>query len=239
MPRKKISLGAQAIGTKAQPITREPLSRERIEVEALRLIEQDGLEAFSTRRLGAALGCEAMSIYNHFSSKAHILDALVDRVLSTIPLPERQESPALRIRELTRQWRLMARRHPHLYPWLALHRWDSRVGVTFLGEILDCFAAAGFSDEVAARSFRALGYYMLGATLDEINGYAQGPSSLCPVSDEELERDFPVVARAGAYFAPSHFDRTFELGLDVMLVGLGLENQYNRNHSQASAEPDA
>lgn len=202
---------------------REPLSRERIEIEALNLIEQEGFEAFSTRRLGKALGCEAMSIYNHFPSKAHILDALVDRVLATIQIPDRQGTPAQRIRALAYQWRLMARQHARLYSWLALHRWNSRVGVGFLGEILDCFVAAGLDDEAAARSFRTLGYYMLGATLDEISGYAQGPSSLRPVSDAELARDFPMVARAGAFFTPEHFDRTFELGLNVMLSGLGLE----------------
>ncbi|MCY1309288.1 hypothetical protein D9M70_593670 [compost metagenome] len=53
--------------------------------------------------------------------------------------------------------------------------------------------------------------------------YAEGSSSLHAVSDEELEQDFPVVARAGAYFAPEHFDRTFELGLQVVLEGLGFE----------------
>lgn len=202
---------------------RAPLTRERIETEALRLIEQDGFEAFSTRRLGKALGCEAMSIYKHFPSKAHILDALVDRVLSTIQLPDRQSTPAQRVRELAYQWRAMARRHAQLYPWLALHRWNSRVGVGFLGEILDCFVAAGLDDESASRGFRALGYYMLGATLDEISGYARGTSSLDPVGDEELARDFPMVARAGEFFSPEHFDRTFELGLGVMLKGLGLE----------------
>ena len=223
MPHKKNRPAAEAAAAKTKAPAREPLSRERIEIEALCLIEQDGFEAFSTRRLGKALGCEAMSIYNHFPSKAHILDALVDRVLSTIPIPDRQGTPGQRIREITGQWRAMARRHAHLYPWLALHRWNSRIGVGFLGEILDCFVAAGLDDEAASRGFRALGYYMLGATLDEISGYAQGPSALCPVSDEELARDFPMVARAGEFFSPEHFDCTFELGLDVMLKGLGLE----------------
>ncbi|MGA4632954.1 TetR/AcrR family transcriptional regulator [Pseudomonas solani] len=219
MPRKKSLPDA----TTTQPSVREPLTRERIETEALRLIEQDGLEAFSTRRLGTALGCEAMSIYNYFPSKAHILDALVDRVLATVEFPSRGEAPARRLRALAVQWRQLARRHARLYAWLALHRWNSRTGVAFLGEILDCFKAAGLDDEAAARGFRALGYYLLGATLDEINGYAEGTSSLRPISDEELVQDFPFVARAGEYFKPEHFDRTFELGLDVLLAGLGIE----------------
>ncbi|EQM70040.1 TetR/AcrR family transcriptional regulator C-terminal domain-containing protein [Pseudomonas tohonis] len=219
MPRKKSLPDA----TTTQPSVREPLTRERIETEALRLIEQDGLEAFSTRRLGTALGCEAMSIYNYFPSKAHILDALVDRVLSTVEFPSRGEAPAHRLQALAVQWRQLARRHARLYAWLALHRWNSRTGVAFLGEILDCFKAAGLDDEAAARGFRALGYYLLGATLDEISGYAEGTSSLRPISDEELAQDFPLVTRAGEYFKPEHFDRTFELGLDVLLAGLGIE----------------
>ncbi|QRY77213.1 TetR/AcrR family transcriptional regulator [Pseudomonas sp. PDNC002] len=216
MPRKK------PITEESQSPAREPLTHERIETEALRLIEQEGLEGFSTRRLGTALGCEAMSIYNYFPSKAHILDALVDRVLSTVQFPSRDETAGARLRELVAQWRQLARQHARLYTWLALHRWNSRTGVAFLGEILDCFVAAGLDDEAAARGFRVLGYYVLGATLDEINGYAEGTSSLSPITDEELAEDFPLVSRAGEYFQPEHFDRTFELGLDVLLAGLGI-----------------
>lgn len=219
MPRKRTPTDVPPLETENQ---REPLTRERIELEALRLIEEAGLDAFSTRRLGVALGCEAMSIYNYFPSKAHILDALVDRVLSAIPTPNRRGTPVERIRELAHHWRQMARQHARLYAWLALHRWNSRAGVGFLAEILDCFLAAGLSDEEAARGFRVLGYYLLGATLDEINGYAEGTSSLHPLSDEELKRDFPAVARAGAFFSPEHFDRTFDLGLKVVLEGLNL-----------------
>lgn len=202
---------------------RPALSRERIELEALALIEREGLEAFSTRRLGQALGCEAMSLYHHFPSKAHVLDALVDRVLAALPVPERTLPPAERLRQLARHWRAMARRHARLYPWLALHRWNSATGVAFLAEILDALHAAGLDDEDAARAFRALGYYLLGATLDEASGYARGPSSLNPMSQDELEARFPAVARAGRWFVPAAFDLTFERGLDALLQGLGVE----------------
>jgi AcrR family transcriptional regulator len=217
----------------AQPEPRHPvnkrrtspriaLSRERIELEALALIERDGMDAFSTRRLGQALGCEAMSLYNHFPSKAHVLDALVDRVLAGIAIPDRALGAGERVGQLAHQWRAMARRHARFYPWLALHRWNSPTGIAFLGEVLDCFRAAGLSDEHAARGFRVLGYYMLGATLDEISGYAQGPSSLNPMSQEALQAQHPAVAQASRWFAPEHFDATFELGLNLVLEGLGV-----------------
>jgi AcrR family transcriptional regulator len=205
------------------PAPREALSRERIELEALRLIEQEGLEGFSTRKLGQALGCQAMSLYHHFPSKAHVLDALVDRVLAGIPIPPPALPPAQRLRQLAYSWREMARQSPRLYRWVALHRWNSATGIGFLAEILACFEAAGLGPERSARGFRVLGYYLLGATLDEIEGYAAGPSSLSPMDESRLCAEFPAVAQAGSYFTPEHFERTFVLGLDLLLSGLGLE----------------
>lgn len=208
---------------------RPALTRERIELEALALIAREGMEALSTRRLGEALGCQAMSLYNHFPSKAHVLDALVDRVLSSVPIPDRSLPAGRRLRLLALHWRAMARQHARFYPWLALHRWNSPTGIAFLGEILDCFRAAGLSEEAAARGFRVLGYYMLGATLDEISGYAHGPSSLNPMTDQELNARHPSVAKAGRYFTPEHFDKTFEVGLCCILQGLDIEPALSRS----------
>ena len=56
-----------------RPRPREPLTRERIVEAALAVVEAEGLAAFSTRKLGERLGCEAMSIYHHFPSKQHLL----------------------------------------------------------------------------------------------------------------------------------------------------------------------
>lgn len=201
---------------------REPLSRERIELAALALIGQSGLEAFSTRKLGEMLGCEAMSIYHHFPSKAHLLDALVDRVIGSLRVPPRELDSVERLRGLARGWREMALRHPRFFPMLSLHRLNSETGVGFLNEILLAFADAGLDRETAARLFRVLAYFLMGAALDEIAGYAQGPSSLKPIDEAELALRFPQIAAAGEFFAPAHFDRTFELGLDLFLKGAGL-----------------
>src|SRR5690242_9894008 len=59
-----------------------PLSRERIAAAAMALVDREGLDALSTRRLGEELGCEAMSIYHHFPNKAHLMDALIDLTLA-------------------------------------------------------------------------------------------------------------------------------------------------------------
>lgn len=202
---------------------RTPLTRERIEIEALALIDEDGIDAFSTRKLGKRLGCEAMSIYHYFPSKAHILDALVDRVLGGMPIPDKSMSPAQRLRAFVHGWRAFAHPHPRFYQWVTLHRGNSATGTQFLNEILACFYDAGLSPEQATRGFVVLGYYVQGALLDESAGFAKGPSSLAPVPPEILERDFPRLRLVGSIGTPEHFDETFELGFGALLRELGLE----------------
>ena len=74
------------------PSPRPPLTRERILAAALAVIDRDGLAGFSIRGLGASLGCEPMSVYHYFPSKAHLLDALVDEALASV-LSELSDSP--------------------------------------------------------------------------------------------------------------------------------------------------
>ncbi|RVC76143.1 TetR family transcriptional regulator, partial [Mesorhizobium sp. M4A.F.Ca.ET.022.05.2.1] len=83
--------------------------------------------------------------------------------------------------------------------------------------IIGVFEAGGFGPELSARLFRAAGYYLMGAILDETAGYAKGPSAVTTVSNEELARDFPSVVAAGAYFGTAGFDKTFDLGLEMLL----------------------
>ena len=226
IPRQRLPVAGEmgaTLGTRAHRAPRASLTRERIEIEALALIDAQGIEAFSTRKLGERLGCEAMSVYHHFPSKAHILDALVDRVLGGMPIPDKKLRPAARLRQFADGWRRISLRHPRFYLWLSLHQWNSATGVRFMSEMLACFTDAGLSPEMSVRGFRILGYYVQGATLDESSGYAQGHSSLSPMPQETLQRDYPQVANASKYSEPEHFDRTFDLGWDALLRGLGLE----------------
>jgi len=65
-----------------RPATKAPLSRDRVLRTALALVDERGLEALSMRKLAAALGVEAMSLYKHVANKDAILDGLLERVLA-------------------------------------------------------------------------------------------------------------------------------------------------------------
>lgn len=215
--KTKPAAAAKARSTPKGGRHKEALSRERIEQAALVLVNTEGLEGFSIRKLGEALGCEAMSLYHHFPSKAHILDALVDRLVAGIELPPPEVEAMARINAIAQGWRKLARQHPRFFPFLSMHRLNSATGVAFLEEIMRALQQAGFDNETAARLFRVVNYYLVGAALDEIAGYANGPASVNPVSDADLAEQFPAIAAAGRFFTPAEFDRTFEFGLARLL----------------------
>src|SRR3954447_1952665 len=72
----------------AEHATREPLSRERILREALRIADEGGVDALTMRRLGDELGFEAMSLYRHVANKNDLLDGMLDLVLTEWQLPD-------------------------------------------------------------------------------------------------------------------------------------------------------
>jgi AcrR family transcriptional regulator len=186
------------------------------------LVDRDGLQALSTRRLGDELGCEAMSIYHHFPSKAHLMDALVDLMLLGARVPSAAEEPdwLARLRRTAHDFRAMALRHPKFFPFFAVHRLNTMTGVAFVDAVIGILREAGFSDGDAARHFRGLGYYLMGAGLDETAGYAKGPSAAAPVPNEIIAANFKHLAAAAPHFQPVHFQATFESGLDMLLEGI-------------------
>lgn len=195
----------------------EPLNRERIVSAALDEIAEGGLAAFSIRKLGGRLGVEAMSIYHHFPSKQHLLDALIDHALASIERPPDDLPPIERLRHAMYGYRSMAHRFPTLYPLLAVHRLNTETGVRYIESTLVLVEAVLPDAELAARHFRTLGYFLAGACLDETSGYAHGPSAAEPVTDTFVAQECPRLLAAGRYFKQDQWDATFALGVETML----------------------
>jgi AcrR family transcriptional regulator len=195
-----------------------PLSPERIVSAALALVHADGLAGLTTRRLGQRLGCEAMSIYHHYPSKQHLLDALVDHAIASVEVPDAELSAVDRLRASMYGYRAMAHRFPALFPLVAVHRLNTPTGVRFIEGILALIQAVVPDTELAARHFRAVGYYLTGSALDETSGYAKGPSAAEPVSDEFIMRECPRLVAAARFFKAGEWDTTFALGLETLLA---------------------
>jgi len=187
---------------------REPLSQERIAKTSLELIDQIGLDEFSTRRLGAALGCEAMAIYNHFPSKDALLDAVVDRLFREVVVPPKGPGWQARVRGFAASYRALAHAHPKAFPLLATRRFRTRAR-NLVEQIMSALLEEGLPPKSAAELFRVLSNYCNGAILDELSG------AFPPAERDE----YPNIQRVQQFLAPEHYDAMFDRGVSLLIAG--------------------
>ena len=196
------------------PAARAPLTRERIVAGAFAAIERDGLAAFSTRRLGAALGVEAMALYHHFPSKDALLDALAEHLLTQVALPPETLPWRAWLTRVATNYRRTALRHPHTFPVLVMRRYRARGGFAFFEANLRVLRTAGFSLREALRLTRTVGSFANGVLLAEIAG---APSGRGGRMARDLPPDLPLIAKAAPYLNSTAMDGTFEYGLALIL----------------------
>jgi AcrR family transcriptional regulator len=213
--------------TASRPRGREPLTRERVLDTALRLADQGGLEALSMRKLGQALGVEAMALYYHFANKERVLDGIVDLVFGEIDVPA-----------IGADWKAaMRRRAISVRDALARHRWaiglmESRTNpgpanLRHHDAVIGCLRAAGFDMAMAAHAYSALDAYIYGFALTKMNLPFETTTDIAEMAETMLE-PFPLGEYPNlADFITEHamkpgydFADEFVYGLDVILDGL-------------------
>lgn len=195
---------------------RPPLSHERIVTQALEIVDTQGLDALSMRGLAKALSVEPMSLYHWFPSRDHLLDALLDNFLSLVEVP--QSGPfARRLRQASRAFRVASQTHPGLVPYVVVHRFNTRVALQLLNELLGIVSLLHCDPWARAAAFRLYIHWLIGFCLDEAVGFSKGPSAQAPPSDEEIAVNFVRVAELGPYNRPAHFDALFEQGLSAII----------------------
>lgn len=192
---------------------REPLTQDRIAKTSLELIDRIGLDDFSTRRLGAALGCEAMAIYNHFASKDALLDAVVDRLFREVSIPAHGPGWEARVRGFADSYRALAHAHPKAFPLLATRRFRTRAR-NLVERIIGALLEEGFAPKKAAELFRVVASYCNGAILDELAG-------AFPAADDA----HPNIRSIQDFLGPAHYDALFDRGLTLLLAGFSPEKR--------------
>lgn len=195
-----------------------PLSRERIVDAALSLIDARGHEAFSMRKLGAELDCEAMALYNHFANKNLLLDAVVDRMLKKVVVPPRDFGTWIeRIRAYSQSFHALVRIHPGAFPLFAMRRFHETHGLALLNETFATILDENIEPRQAVKLYRTLANFLAGTGLNELmllTDIATGPTR---VQAETAQR--PALAAVSPYLGPAYFDEVFEFGLEVILAG--------------------
>lgn len=140
------------------------LTPQLIANAALRIIEEQGLPGLSARKVAAALGCEAMSLYHHFANMDALLDAVVDLLLADLgtDLGDAQSSPQKLI-DQAMAYLTVAEQSPHAFQLVATRRWHTPNALAAARSMVSAFVSLGFSPDHALRQARILAAYLNGA----------------------------------------------------------------------------
>jgi len=206
---------------------RKPLSRGRILDTALALVDEEGIDALSMRKLGQALGYEAMSLYNHVANKDDLLDGILDLVLAEMEPPATDGGlPAIRASALSAHAAL--KRHP----WAAgLLMTPTRVRprrLEFMDALLGALRTAGFSAETTYHAYHVIDAHIIGFTLWQSTHDFSLPEEMTDDLRGTLERLIPRETLPHLYEhgmqhlepGPHQDTSAFEYGLGLLLESL-------------------
>jgi AcrR family transcriptional regulator len=209
---------------------RKPLSRERILAAALELVDEQGIDALSMRKLGQSLGYEAMSLYNHVANKDDLLAGILDLVLAEMKPPHPAGGfPAIRSGALSAHEAL--KRHPWAASMLMSPSGIRPARINYMEALLASLRGAGLSADTTYHAYHALDAHIIGFSL-WASTHGKMPEGIDDVRGF-IDRMLPVGTYPNLHeHAMQHFDDgphrdvpTFEFTLDLLLGGLErLEN---------------
>lgn len=180
---------------------------------ALDLIDAEGLDALTMRRLGQQLGRDPMALYRHTANRDDVLDGVVELVLSRLQVAgsgteghevhevqgtaggEQDSAGASstrwgeQLREVAHAYRRLALAHPHVVPLLVTRPLSTPLGLRPLGtlrpleQLLDVLVAAGFDPVGALHVYRLYFGFLNGHVLNELQELVADPDE-----DEALLR---------------------------------------------------
>src|ERR671919_2454160 len=213
--------------------TRGRLDRRLILEAALGLVDREGLESLTMRRLGTELGVDPMTIHHHVGRKEGLLDGIAELLWEEITLPEESMGPAQALRTLARSLRDLFRLHPQAAPLIL--RCSTRLPrseLELFRAYLDALDAGGVREPAAVLrpvfSYAAgYGYAersMLGVQCEPDQSQALSERELLLYVGQALPPGTPseLASAAVAMIADCDPDRCFEEGLELMLAGLAV-----------------
>lgn len=192
------------------------LTREKIGEAALALIDAEGMEGFSARRLASALQCEAMSLYHHVENMDDVLDLVVDQILRKLPAAGVAD-PRKQLLELARAFLALAETHPHAFVLVPTRRWRTSNAARAASASVALFRAAGAPPREALRRARILGAYLGGAGLALAAWRKSGSAEAAPLMAQTMGAQ--TLAQPGALNAAA-VRADLDVGLKRLLEAL-------------------
>jgi AcrR family transcriptional regulator len=206
---------------------RIPLTRERVLHAAVALADESGSESLSMRKLGEAVGVEAMSLYHHVANKEDLLDGMIDVVFGEIDLPSGGKDWKTAMRQRAISARRVLSRHGWAIGFMESRSSPGPATLRHHDAVIGCLRDAGFSIELAAHAFSVLDSYIYGFALQERSLPFPTPEETAELAQDILAGfpadKYPHLAELTTQHVlrPGYdYGNEFEFGLDLILDGL-------------------
>ena len=214
-----------AVGRDSGQITRSLILRT-----ALGIIDRDGVDALSMRRLSDAVDRDTTVLYRHVPSKAAVLDGVAEIVLSQLSVDTTDRDWAGQLRIVAHNFRALALAHPNVVPLLVTRPLATPLGrrppgtLRPLEDVLTLLIVAGITGEDALHIYRVLFAYLHGHILDELQEIIERPEETDHVLQLGLHRlsiiEFPQLRALAPALASYDGAAELDRGLDLLLNGL-------------------
>lgn len=220
---------------------RIPLNRERVLLAGVEFADDHGIASLSMRKLGQALGVEAMSLYNHVANKEQLLDGMVDLVFREIDLPAIGADWKTAMRQRAESARQALGRHPWAINLMSTRTSPGPATLHHHDAVIGSLRAGGFSIAMTAHAFSILDSYIYGFALQEatlpMGDTEEETTEVAKTMMAGLSRDlFPhlIELTVEQILQPGYdYGHEFEFGIDLILEGL--ERARDRGTDSSSA----
>ena len=213
------------MSSSAEEPQRERLSRRRVLLAALALVDRVGPDALTMRRLAEELGVAAMSLYHHVHSRDDLLDGLSELLVAEIVVPEGGDvPPGEALRRFAHGVRGVANAHPAAFQLVGMRPLRTPAALVPVEAALSALRRSGLPDDEAVHAYRALVSYARGFALAEIAGFtleSAPPTGALPPAPIDA---FPSIRALSPWLDDAGArDPAFEFGLGALLAGIGAE----------------
>lgn len=209
---------------------RARLNRELVLGTALELVDAQGLEALSMRRLAQELHCDPMSLYRYAENRAALLAGVEELVFNELVICPEEADWQAQLRRIAHDVRVLALRHPNTVPLLVTRPLSTPLGLRLRGtlrpleQILALLTKAGFSPENALHIYRAFYSFLYGHILNELQELIADPEEEEAILRLGLHRlppkEFPRLRALAPILADYDGQVELDQGLSILLSGL-------------------
>lgn len=193
------------------------LSREKVLDAALDLVDQVGTAGLTMRKLGAALGVEAMTLYYYVPSKDALFAGLVERTATRTFAVDPAAGWQAMVREFAGAFRRELLRHPGVVPLAATRPVTTAGALASVEGAVALLRASGFGLREAFHVVNTVATFTTGHCLAEVDPPGETPPKLPDLGP------FPNFAEAVAdgLGTPEDHQARFDFALEALITGFG------------------